>query len=38
MNGRRAAKVYSSADELFAELDAEYEAENDEVLTLNEYL
>ena len=27
MNGKKKAKKYSSTDELFAELDAEYEAE-----------
>ena len=28
MNGKKKVKSYSSADELFAELDAEYEAES----------
>jgi DNA-damage-inducible protein J len=28
MSGKKKAKSYSSADELFKELDAEYEAEN----------
>jgi len=28
MSGKKKAKSYSSADELFEELDAEYEAEN----------
>jgi len=28
MSGRKAAKGYSNVDELFAELDAEYEAES----------
>jgi len=28
MSGKKAAKSYSSADELFAELEAEYQAES----------